>query len=440
MLSDLVCCRCRHYIAQLTGFNSYLQQVQQRLAISSSSSSSSTSSDSQTDSGTSSSAVDFLLQLSEALKPLAAQEVQWVLQQAAQQTSLQRQREMQLVQHQGAQQGQQEQQDTESVQPESATPEQPPLQQQQQQQQNVQLKQDQQKHEDAVADADAVGAESATPEQQQQQQQGTFSSWDWDYQLHNAHTDLLQQLRNPVLQQHLQLESVLMGLSGLLQRLLGVQLLLRPAAPAEAWGQHVRVAMVVQQQQQQQRQQQRQQHLDKEEAAAEGMTAAGCAVEVLGTVYLDVGGGYGTRVLRYTRAEDRSPTTSSVSSMQLSLPAGERISASLQWEQLHAGVQQQLLQQCSSAAAVAVGISGRRIGVQSQAEQEGQQQQQQQSLLQEPPDDDEDDAAITDATSDTARPDSSSSSSSDAVVLSVSQLWELGHEMGHALHLVLSSR
>ncbi|WIA35496.1 hypothetical protein OEZ86_003925 [Tetradesmus obliquus] len=41
-------------------------------------------------------------------------------------------------------------------------------------------------------------------------------------------------------------------------------------------------------------------------------------------------------------------------------------------------------------------------------------------------------------------PGSSSSSSSsagdDALVLSVAQLWEFGHEMGHALHLVLSSR
>jgi hypothetical protein len=358
-----------------------------------------------------------LLQLSEALKPLAAQEVQWVLQQGAahhilqrQQQQQQQQREMQLAQKQG--------------------------------------RDDQLGQEDAAADA-ACQAESATPEQQQQQQQqGTISSWDWDYQLHNAHADMLQLLRDPMLQQHLQLESVLMGLSGLLQRLLGVQLLLRPAAPAEAWGQHVRVAMVVQQQQQeqqqQQRQQQRQQHLDKEEAAAEGMTAAGCAVEVLGTVYVDVGGGYGTRVLRYTRAEDRSPTTSSVSSRQLSLPAGERISASLQWQQLHEDVHQQLLQQCSSAAAVAVGISGRRISVQSQAGQDRQQQQQQQQrLLQEQLDDDDEDddgAAIPDASNVTAQPDSSSSSSSDAVVLSVSQVWELGHEMGHALHLVLSSR
>jgi hypothetical protein len=371
------------------GCSSYLQLTQQRLVdVSSSSIGSRTS---QTD-AVSRSAVDVLLQLAEALKPLAEKEVQWVLQQGQQQSQ----------QHQ-QQQNDQADMPKASQQQQAGTSEEGALQPQQQQQQ-----------------------------QQQVQAQEVFSSWDWDYQLHCAQASVLQQLQDAALKQHMHLQFVLRGFSGLLQRLLGVQLLLRPAGQAETWSQHVRVVMLVKQQHQQQHHQHQQQEcgIVMGGTAAAGGFTGGCSVEVLGTVYLDVGGGYGTRVLRYTRQEEAEDSTSNGSSSSSSssdvhsaeLPLVAAMPP-LQWEQLSGNMQQQLLQQSSGAAAVAVGISGTRLTLQKH---HGRQQQQQQRMLQESPSDYDD--------------TSSSSSSSGALVLSVGQLWEFGHEMGHALHLVLSSR
>jgi hypothetical protein len=355
-----------------------LQQTQQRLADASSSSSSTGQSD-----AANSSAVDFLLQLAEALKPFAEEEMQWVLRQGQQQSNQQ--------QHQ------------------------------QQQEEAATQKTSQQRQ--------AGTQEEGDLQPQQQQEQKGLSIWDWDYQLHSVHTPLLQQLQDAALQQHMHLRSVLQGFSRLLQRLLGVQLLLRPAGQAETWGQHVRVVMLVKQQQQQQ-----QRGIVGQGVAAGGPTG-GCSVEVLGTVYLDVGGGYGTRVLRYTRGEEETEDLTSNGSSCSNVRGAEPLVAAmpaLQWEQLPRDMQQELLQQSSSAVAVAVGISGTRLTLQKHGRQQ-QQQQQQQRMLQEQPSYDYDDV------SDVAE-SSSSSSSNGALVLSVGQLWEFGHEMGHALHLVLSSR
>jgi hypothetical protein len=135
-------------------------------------------------------------------------------------------------------------------------------------------------------------------------------------------------------------------------------------------------------------------------------------------------------VLRYTREEAEAPTSNGSSSSSNSFSAEPLTAAmpALQWQQLSGDMQQQLLQQSGGAAAVAVGISGTRFTL----------QQHQQRMLQElPSDDDVDDARDV---TESSRSSSSSSRSSGALVLSVSQLWEFGHEMGHALHLMLSSR
>jgi hypothetical protein len=328
-----------------------------------------------------------LLQLAQALTPLTEQEVLWVLRQG-------RQRK----------------------------------QQQQQQQQ-----QDNQAGAKVLNQQQQAGSQRQAAAPQQQQEQDSFSIWDWDRQLHCAQAPVLQQLQDPALKQHMHLDAVLQGFSGLLQRLLGVQLLLRPAGQAETWGQHVRVVLVVKQQRQQQ------QVLHGPGAGA-GWANDDCCVEVLGTVYLDVGGGYGTRMLRYTRAEEEltsngSSSSSSSSSVRGAEPGVAEMPAFeegglLRWEQLSGSTQQQLLRQSSGAVAVAIGITGSRVTLQKHGRQ--QQQQQQQRMLQEQPSNDD--------SCDVADPSSSSGSSSGALVLSVGQLWEFGHEMGHALHLVLSSR
>jgi Zn-dependent oligopeptidase len=200
--------------------------------------------------------------------------------------------------------------------------------------------------------------------------------WDWDYLLHKANLPYTTTLKKgaAVLQQHLQLPGVVAGFSSLLQDLLGLQLLPRPAvaaetAPADVWAPHVFVLDVVLQQQQQQQ-----------------------GPEVLGTVYVDIGGGYGARMLRYAR----------------STPGVDGAAAAA------AGVSAYEL------PAVAVGISGARVTAP--------QHQQQQQGASAPP------------TEVTAGADASGLEASAGLVLSVAQLWELGHELGHAVHLVCSSR
>jgi Zn-dependent oligopeptidase len=184
--------------------------------------------------------------------------------------------------------------------------------------------------------------------------------WDWDYLQHLATQSLTSALQQEagLLQQHLQLPGVVAGFAALLHSLLGLRLVLRAAADAEVWAPHVLVLDVWQKRQQ-----------------PEG--GAGAAeLLLLGTVYLDVGGGYGARVLRYART---APSSGGASYQH---------------------------------AAVAVGISGSRIPAPAAAVQEG-----------------ADAAADCVVVPEAAR-----------LLLSVSQLWELAHELGHAVHLVASSR
>lgn len=392
----LSCCSCRHRQAQLTGYSSYLELTQQHLAFGNSSSQRQALGG--TAASTDSRAVEFLLQLSEALQPLAQQEVAWVLSQA--------QREQHLAK--------QPQQDTKLG-----------------QQRHQQLD-----HSDAV------------------------NSWDWERLLHQAYAPLLHPLCGQELQQHMQLDVVLAGCSNLLQQLLGVRLLVRPAGQSEVWGKHVKVVLVVRYQQQQQPQSSGSSGSELGEAGADllqeqsSAAAPGSTVELLGVVYLDVGGGYGTRMLRFTRAES-SDSLAQAAATAAGAGAGAAAAADgggsngvaagvQQWQMMAAEVQQKLLLQSATAPAVAVGISGSRNTLQGHRQQ--QQQLQPQRLLQEEAEDGDDvqlvDAASSSSTGNrSARGNSSSGvAAADSLLLSVAQLWELGHEMGHALHLVLSSR
>lgn len=265
--------------------------------------------------------IEFLLQLQEALAPLCQQEVEWVVSQATKQL---------------------------------------PASSQQQQQQQLGGQQQQ---------WGGVGAADSTPAAV------ITGPWDWDHLLQTALQPLSRSLQDNagLLQQHMQLSGVVAGFSGLLQGLgLGVQLVPRAAGEAEVWAPHVMVLDVCQHQQQQQTAQ----------AVDEPSRQPASHVQ-LGTVYLDVGGGYGARMLRYARL---APDSSSIDSV---LPV------------------------------VAVGISGTRIAFRHQ-------QQQQQQQVESPG----------------AHTNSSGCAVSPAVdcVLSIPQLWELAHELGHAAHLVLSSR
>lgn len=202
--------------------------------------------------------------------------------------------------------------------------------------------------------------------------------WDWDFMLHQATLPYTTALKKGavVLQQHLQLSGVVNGFSRLLQDLLGLQLLPRPAAargPADVWAPHVLVLDVILQQQQQ-GQQQQQQH----------------GLELLGTVYVDIGGGYGARMLRYARS---TPGVSGAAAA--------------------AGVSAYEL------PAVAVGISGARVTAPQHLQEQG---------------------APAPPSEITAGAEASGSEASAGLILSVAQLWELGHELGHAVHLVCSSR
>jgi len=213
---------------------------------------------------------------------------------------------------------------------------------------------------------------------------GVYPS-DWDYLQHQALGPLTTTLQQHAaeLQQHLQLLGVVAGFSQLLQDMLGLQLLPRAAAEAEVWAPHVLVLDVLQQDGLQQ------QHPVPQKAA-----------QLLGIVYVDVGGAYGARQLRYARSNAASRGDDSAPHTLSNLPA------------------------------VAIGISGSRLRKQQQQEQEqaqadheGQQPVAQDSLS---------------GVDDTSRLDGAAGP--PELVLSISQLWELGHELGHAVHLVASSR
>lgn len=185
--------------------------------------------------------------------------------------------------------------------------------------------------------------------------------WDWDYSQHLATQSLTSALQQEagLLQQHLQLPGVVAGFAALLQSLLGLRLVQRTAAEAELWAPHVLVLDVLQEGQQP----------EADAGATEPL--------LLGTVYLDIGGGYGARVLRYART---TPSSGGAAYQH---------------------------------AAVAVGISGNMIPAAAAA------------AVQEGADAASDCVAVPKAVQ---------------LVLSVSQLWELAHELGHAVHLVASSR
>lgn len=338
--------------------------------------------DADIDGSSSSTELDHLLQLASMLQELAEQEVSWIMQnqQQEQKSQVQKQQSPQEASDQSM------------------------CQQVQQQEQHPQQEQ-----------------EPPTCHNHHQQQRHSTGPWDWDYLLHQTHQSYLDAVRGSVLPQHMHVSGVLAGFSGLLQQLLGVELQLRAAGTSEVWGDQVIVLMVV-------RGQQPAAHsADREcvhpigeyfsERSGQAQTA-----ELLGTIYLDIGGSYGCRMLRYTRA-----------SMKHSADAGD---------------EQELQQQAATAPAVAVGLSGSRPHVPGGSQQH--QQQYVQHLWQRSQELDSDDEDIlSQAAADISNDSHRASRSVDVQrvdtaaashVLTLSQLWEFGHEMGHALHLILSSR
>lgn len=244
---------------------------------------------------------------------------------------------------------------------------------------------DKQQHEQHQQQGQAVpaGQQQSQPQPQQQSQQSDSSPtlrdvahradhagpWDWDYYHYHAQLPFSRALQQDAgqLQEHLRLSGVLVGFSQLLQQLLGLQLLARAPGAAEVWAPHVVVLDVVAQHCKAQDSQQEEQEL-----------------ELLGTIYVDVDGGYGARMLRYARR----------AAEQHSSPSAARV---------------------TDLPAVAVGISGSRLAASQQEQEQSAQQQQPQSS-------------------------SACGMLGQGLVLSVSQLWELAHELGHAVHLVASSR
>lgn len=202
--------------------------------------------------------------------------------------------------------------------------------------------------------------------------------WDWDHQQHTASLYLSKPLQQhaPVLQEHLQLSGVLAGFSTLLQHLTGIQLAVREAGEGEVWAPHVVVLEVWNPVLTSQKGSNR---LSKLQLDKQGGSEQTAAAQFLGTVYVDIGGGYGARMLRYAR------TTLDMADVR-------------GWGDL---------------PVVAVGISGARRHAQSTTSQRGA-------------------CGVVDQ--------HSAAVLQGCCVLSVSQLWELGHELGHALHLVASSR
>eukprot|EP00878_Enallax_costatus_P016693 GHUV01017516.1.p1 GENE.GHUV01017516.1~~GHUV01017516.1.p1 ORF type:complete len:565 (+),score=247.19 GHUV01017516.1:439-2133(+) len=372
--------RSRQQQARLTGFDSYLDLTQQRMSVGGSGCAQHSSSNGLQpgpdrrvrDPGVSDQRVDFLLQLAAELQPLAQQEVAYITQQ-------QQQKAKQPHQPAGA---------------EAQTD----LQQQGQQQEF-----------EPLAD-------------ESEQQQSSRGPWDWDFLLHKMQEQRTGVLRDSRLQQHLHLHGVVHGFSSLLQQVLGVQLVIRPAGQAEVWGQHVVPLMVVKQcsesctqsTDQLQQPQQPAIHADPEQQSCAGAQASS-QYELLGTIYLDVAGGYGCRMLRYTGAQSNSSTRAAAEGMAV-------------WQK-----------QAARAPAVAVGLSGSLLTTPDVEEQPGFSLQRQQDscggLLGQ-----QDTARSLQGAALSAVNSSGDGGCCNGTVLSVSQLWEFGHEMGHALHLILSIR
>jgi hypothetical protein len=318
--------RCRAQRARLSGhdsFNAMTQQSLQGLQAEAAAASSSSSQD-----GTEY-RIAFLLKLQQALEPLCQQEVAWVANQASRQQ----------VDQQGK----------------------PGDNQQQQQQLSSQQQQQQQQHDSpqhagcgidilpAAATSNNTGHSSGhIPEQgaggPAHVQIDTSSSIaqqsgpaDWDYMLHQAALPYSQSLQREagVLQQHLQLPGVVEGFSSLLQDLIGVRLVPRPppppaaaAAAADLWVPHIFVLDLFDTWGSQ-----NEVESSDDDRQQGGMAAdssqhmyrsqqGGRVGQLLGTVYLDIGGGYGTRMLRYARkVPGSSSSTAAGCAANLMFPA-----------------------------------------------------------------------------------------------------------------------
>lgn len=168
---------------------------------------------------------------------------------------------------------------------------------------------------------------------------------------------------------HLALDSVLAGLSSLLDQLLGVQLLPRQLAEAERMG----------------------------HASSRALAVVSATRGLVGTLYIDPGGGYGTRMVRLG-----SPVQASSSSSGGGGGGGTDGSSTAHATRQEGSAAGPALQQQQGGVAadvdvqVMVGLPAASVGLGAEL-----------------------------ATGDT---------------LTTSGLWELVHEAGHAVHLLLSSR
>jgi hypothetical protein len=408
--------------------------------------------------------IAFLLKLQQALEPLCQQEVAWVANQASRQQ----------VDQQGKPGDNQQQQQQ--------------LSSQQQQQQH-----DSPQHAGcgidilpAAATSNNTGHSSGhIPEQgaggPAHVQIDTSSSIaqqsgpaDWDYMLHQAALPYSQSLQREagVLQQHLQLPGVVDGFSSLLQDLIGVRLVPRPppppaaaAAAADLWVPHIFVLDLFDTWGSQ-----NEVESSDDDRQQGGMAAdssqhmyrsqqGGRVGQLLGTVYLDIGGGYGTRMLRYARkVPGSSSSTAAGCAANLMFPAvavgisGGRLPPVPQQGQREGAAASTVAPAAAAAAAAdstclpsaiieqAAGVSASAAAHQARQAGGGQLHT----------------AAAAAAAADNACLASAATKQAAALhakeaagggkvepwdaSLSVSQLWELAHELGHAVHLVASSR
>jgi hypothetical protein len=385
--------------ARLAGYDSFLAQVQQRLLLSTGADSTAAASlpvNGGSSSGTGSSMLDFLLQLSVALRPLTERDVTWVLQEAA-------------------------------------------INQQQQQQEEHQQEQQQQQQQN-LWDSDQQPAPAHDPA-------------DWDWLLGRALQPLEQPLTHPTITQHTHLLGVLRGLAGMLRRLLPVRLRVRPAAEGEGWRSGLLRISVLR-------------TSSSSSSSGSGSGAADAhepAWQLVGLIYLDVGGAYGTRLLQYARV--------SAATWGQSSPPGQR-HATASFAAAAPDTKDDWWDDDSDAAAaaggeggcigaaagpsdfnvpiVAVGITGSSSGSGSRSRSDSGCTSHPTSgrpAIEQLQDDAQQQQGKWMGETSTVQPLSpppaqllNEWAGCADVALSPAQLWELGHEMGHALHLVLSSR
>jgi hypothetical protein len=397
--------RCRAQHARLAGYGSFYSMTQQRLQAAAASSSQLQDSTQHR--------IGFLIQLQEALDPLCQQEVAWVAGQASRRHS----------EHPGQLDNNHTHQQQQEPDPE----------QQQQQHNSPQhaevgsdiLQATATLHNTGHCSEQGVGSPAHL-------QTGTLSETeqqsgpaDWDYMLYQAILPYRQSLQHEaaVLQQHLQLSGVVAGFDRLLQDVICVRLVPRQAAAAAAaadlWAPHILVldlfdawngqdALTAQQQQQQE-----DQLAADSSKQVHSSQQGGRAGQLLGTVYVDVGGGYGTRMLRYARNVPGSGSSTAAGCAAHTLPAAA------------VGISGSRLPPVSPQGQKLAGTGARPTGTPAA-----------------PP---AAPAAAVAAAVDTASAVTDQAAGGGQVEawessLSVSQLWELAHELGHAVHLVASSR